>query len=83
MSAAWGASRTVFRSSELATSADGITWTRYAGNPILQHKEVQRRNLYFHELVIAEGQFVLFFEMTRGYQNETDIYAAMIEGSPF
>jgi hypothetical protein len=67
----------------LATSPDGLHWTRYAENPILQHKEVQRRNLYFHELVVAEGQFILFFEMTRGYQNQTDIYAAMIEGSPF
>jgi beta-xylosidase len=66
-----------------ALSQDGITWNLYEDNPVFWDQEVQRRHLWYHELVYHDGMYYLIFEMARGFRNETDIYFATVNGTPF
>lgn len=67
----------------LATSADGMTWARYADNPILFDKDILRRGIWFSELVYHDDTYYFFVELQRNYQNQTDIYLMTITGDLF
>ncbi len=66
-----------------ATSEDGIHWTKYAGNPYLSDKDIQRRSFWYNSLVYHDNSYYVFVEIQRGYQNQTDIYTAVIDGALF
>jgi len=62
---------------------DGYTWVRYGDNPVLFDKDIQRRGMWFNALLYHDGQYFMPVELQRGYQNQTDIYMATLEGDPF
>ncbi len=62
---------------------DGYTWKRYAANPVLSDRSLLRRGLWYNALVYHDGLLYMPVEIQRGYQNETDVYMATIEGDPF
>jgi predicted GH43/DUF377 family glycosyl hydrolase len=64
----------------LATSEDGITWTRYAGNPVLTVNAIPGGNgLWFTNLLYHDDTHYLFFEVGKG--NDTNIYLATHKGA--
>lgn len=46
----------------IATSRDGITWTRFAGNPVLTTTAVPRAAMRTGELVFHDGTYLLYLE---------------------
>lgn len=63
----------------LATSDDGINWTRYADNPVLTVEAIDGGDgLWFTNLLHQDDIYYLFFEL--GINGQTNIYLATREG---
>jgi hypothetical protein len=64
----------------IATSDDGITWTRHPDNPALLTEDVPgARALWFSALAYADGTYYFYVEVGSG--RGTDIWVATHEGS--
>jgi hypothetical protein len=56
----------------IATSRDGVTWTKSAANPVLSTSDVPRAQIRNAELVLIDGTYYLYLE-TGGARSTTDI----------
>jgi hypothetical protein len=46
----------------IATSRDGLTWTRFSGNPVLDTRAVPRATMMTGELFYRDGVYLLYLE---------------------
>ena len=59
----------------LATSADGIHWERYSGNPVFQPRDIKGvRQFWFTNAILKDGVYYLFVE--GDINQSTQIYLA-------
>ena len=68
----------------LATSDDGISWTKYTNNPIMIPSDIPNgRWIWFNALAYHNGTYFLYMEASIQFQlgGITDIYASTYEGS--
>jgi hypothetical protein len=64
----------------LATSEDGITWTRFPGNPVLTSADTPLGvPPHVFELVYVDNTFLLYVEL--GTDDFTDIWLATHQGA--
>lgn len=59
-----------------ATSEDGLQWTRVNESAVYSSKDTGRRSIWFTGLVYHADVYYVYLEIQRGYQSQTDIYAA-------
>jgi len=66
----------------LARSQDGVTWERYADNPVFGPDAFDGGNaIWFAELVHQADRYILYVEVGKG--NTTEVYAATHSGRLF
>ena len=69
----------------IATSDDGITWTKFADNPVFKASDIPRgNNFWFHNVVYQGDTLYLFIEIGPNPRvSETNIYVATWENPTF
>lgn len=65
----------------LATSEDGIHWTKYAGNPVMSPAEFNDgQAFWYNALVYHEGTYYLYVEVSPS-RDETNIFSTSYTGT--
>lgn len=70
-----------FAGYNIATSKDGIQWTRISDDALWTHRSIQRRPTWTANWLNHEGTYYVYMEIARGYQGDTDIFMGILEGS--
>ena len=66
----------------LATSPDGIQWTKSDMNPLLTNKDYSWwKQAYLASLLNVEGTYYLFFDAVASGSGGTDVYLAVYDGA--
>ena len=64
----------------LALSDDGIQWSRFEANPVLEPRVVNGgKAIWYTDLVYQQGTYFLYFELGNG--SDTNVYVATHQGA--
>jgi predicted GH43/DUF377 family glycosyl hydrolase len=64
----------------LALSQDGVHWSRFDGNPVLEPTVVTGgKAIWYTDLLYEDGVYYLYFELGNG--SETNVYVATYQGA--